>query len=287
MYSDELADTIAAGLSREFRVHEDVLQFAESVLDMDEEELHRELETSGKDGDPHGLLELILFPSQKIRREIEPTIPHEGLKRSFLEDLEKVLAGTKTFLLLAGYSPVPLIIDNNRAAQYLNRLHIDRPVPSFSVRSDVEKELVIEARIAIRNARFHPLPERMAFLGKLLEKGEAENLLSILSTILKTFEESPPGIRVREELGHALERYRRARDGALRWEEFRKTYSPEFMMMQKINHPGMEAIEAEERIRGILMAGRTVYGPAFGVPIPEEEAKSADDVIRFFRNLDS
>jgi hypothetical protein len=289
MYPPGIIERISTHLSRGFEVHDDVLQFAESVLGLDSEELYEELKTCAQEEDLHGLLDLVLFPTPEIRRGIEPEIPAEGLKPSSLEDLGESLSDTETTLLLEGYPAVSLVLDSGRAGQYLKRLHLDRPVPPLSLRP--ETELLVECRIAIRRARFHPLPGRMEFLGSLLEKGDGEQLPAILPSVLKVFEEHPPGIPVAEELRQALERYRGAREGARRWEEIRKTYSPEFMMMQKINHPGMDAVDAEDRIRGIILAGRAVYGPAFGVkmdlPILEEEAKSGNDVIRFFRELDS
>jgi hypothetical protein len=226
------------------------------------------------DGGETGLRDLLLFPSHGLRLSLEERLPLGGIPPEDVEGLYRLLRkriNRVTVRFSGADCRGTMTLPGPALRGFLSRLNVGRDLSGIFHPGDTGS-LVLEARVAVRNSRFVSSGGRDRFLRAFLhaflsDGGPGEPLFTdCLAFVLRLFEESDEDSGVFEALSRRKKLLLKSLLEAAEFKEVFGRYSMDFIMMQRI---GVPLVNAEEALRMISLAdfaSRAVYGrPAEGL----------------------
>jgi len=281
----KISDTIIHYLKNGLRVDADVIDYSMSTLGLSTIDEIGEILTSD---DPHtdGIIDLVLFPDHGIRLEIEPLLPSVGLEKPIIEEsIEKITQKTGRANIIfekSDYS-VSIQLSRDMVKDFITKLNMDRDIsftPSVDAMDQKNLKKIIEARIKLRNTKYHSTPQRADFLFHILEtlipdqNVDITLLVQCLDFLLKLFSENKTDSNFHKMIAMEKRSWQKSLDMASRFNEDLKKYSMDFLMLQRVTPPVITPEEAELNIK----IADLIRLAAFGIKAEFREGSNDQDI---------
>ncbi len=265
------------------KVSPDTLFFAESTYGITE----KGLETAIKDSffeERQLLINMLFFPTQKMREQLEPLLAGASLHGETLQYLAEELAAeiSEIHIQLPDDSRFSLAVSHEALNHFIEKLYMTRELdPAIAAVLDDQLPLEIASRLKVymrcRNISFSEESRRFlqTFVSKAAHRTEDfEGLAELLLTLTTNV---PPRMTTSEYLFEQRE-YQKQRLGDI--EEFTKKteqYGMEYLMMQ--NYPVPH--ESAEEVAELLQKYTIIIEEVLELQNPKERYLSRRDLGNF------
>lgn len=262
----ELTDKISARLDAGFTPDIDSLHFLKTSYGVnDGDELLSYLDDSIlNDGT---IYELVVYPDDEFRFEIEKIIPAEGIPRSMVAGIQSSIDSISRPLELitsAGRHLINTDLSRSCASSFITRLNLETDL-GFMAEEDgaAPEELNYRGRAFLRKKKFIPSEDRGDFFRRLLRykhpvKRSDDDLLKLAETAAQFL--SGTSGKAFDTLAAKKYYYESVISQADEYAALLKSWGMEFLMMKRIQPPPVSVDEALESIRTIDRITSIVYG---------------------------
>lgn len=261
----KLSSCIAGHFSRGLIPDRDTIGFINSAYGLNETgEISHFIEHGDDRSD---ILDMVSYPPDRFRQSIEELIPDAGLSPSEIEIIENsIYTSNNVFILFAGKK---IVLNDDESLfccrKFIRRLNLDISLNFFYEPDNIpKKQILVSARCVLRKKKFSSGGENSRFLADLIhnynkpqmeEDPELLNLIIFSADLFNRSEKRPMEILTEKKYF-----YENAVNEAAEFGRMFKTYTMEFIMMQKIQPPLISAEEARLMIRLIDRVTFMVYG---------------------------